>query len=53
MLTVLILYNSLDDLKRMKITGWRVKAEDRQDWSRMVGTDKAPPRVVESIEGEE
>jgi hypothetical protein len=32
----------------MKITGWRVKAEDRQKW-----TDEDRPRVVESIEEEE
>jgi hypothetical protein len=42
-----------EDLKRMKITGCRVKAEDRQVWSRIVGTDQDPPRVVESIEEEE
>jgi len=36
-----------EDLRRMKITGWRVKTEDRQVWNRIV---KQPPRVVESTE---
>jgi hypothetical protein len=32
-----------EDLKRMKITGWRVKEEDRQEWSRIVGQIKTHP----------
>jgi hypothetical protein len=32
-----------EDLKRMKITGWRVKAEDRQERSRIVEQTKSDP----------
>jgi hypothetical protein len=32
-----------EDLKRMKITGWRVKAEIRLDWSRIVEQTKNHP----------
>jgi len=31
-----------EDLKRMKITGWRVKIEDRQVWNRIVEQTKTP-----------
>jgi hypothetical protein len=32
-----------EDLKRMKIAGWRVKVEDRQKWSRIVEQTKTHP----------
>jgi hypothetical protein len=32
-----------EDLKRIKITGRRVKAEDRQEWSRTVEQTKTHP----------
>jgi hypothetical protein len=34
-----------EDLKRMKITGWRVKAEDRQEWSTIVGQTKTKTKT--------
>jgi hypothetical protein len=32
-----------EDLKRMKIVGWRAKVEDRQDWNRIVEQTKTHP----------
>jgi len=32
-----------EDLRRMKIIGWRVKIEDRQVWNRIVEQTKTHP----------
>ena len=32
-----------DDLKRMKIVGWRAKVEDIQEWNRIVEQTKTHP----------
>jgi hypothetical protein len=38
-----------EDLKRMKITGWRVKAEDREEWSRTVEQTKTHPGLYSRL----
>jgi hypothetical protein len=32
-----------EDLKRMKIIGWRAKVEDRQEWNRIVEQARTHP----------
>ena len=32
-----------EDLKRMKIFGWKAKVEDRQEWNRIVEQTKTNP----------
>ena len=34
------------NLKMMKITGWRVKAEDRQEWSGIVEQTKKKKKMI-------
>jgi len=32
-----------EDLKKMKIVGWRAKVEDRQEWNRIIEQTKTHP----------
>jgi hypothetical protein len=32
-----------EDLKRMKIVGWRANVEDKQEWTRIVEQTKTHP----------
>ena len=34
-----------EDLKGMKIVGWRAKVEDRQEWNRIVGQTETHPAL--------
>jgi len=35
----------MDNEKKIKIAGWRVKIEDRQVWNRIVEQSKTHPRL--------
>jgi hypothetical protein len=34
-----------EDLKRMKIIGWRAKAKEKQEWNRTVEQTKTHPEL--------